>query len=487
MTDLSSLAITDTPTLTGDEYIPILDANGNFVKAKLGVVTPHADHRKPRPFKGRVPIYPVSDVLDVMSAASGVGSTYTLTAASGGSATRAASNSAYYGTQLVTLVTGNGGPGVYSLVRRNDIGRTINVSGKWMGIDVSSPDPTKIYNIAVFVGNSNLTNYYRWNNILGSQSTRPMQANGRTRLVFPMAISSLGSLGYASSATGSPNLTTVTSWQIRIDDAGTGAATLNIDRVFFFDPPPATVSVTADDGYSAWYTLGKPVMDEYGIRSTIFAIRAYHDSSQAGFSQDSNRLTEDMIARFVDGGHELGFHMTGNNAGQDFSPAAVDAECVAFKKWARNKFGVDVMSAAYPGGENGYYTYTGQSGWVSGDETKTIRDSFAKHFPFVRTINRVSPESDPPADNSLLKCFMYQYGTGASQTTTTLNAGYVDTVIGNGGVAIASYHNLVSGTPQTGVTTEYNIDDFTTNMQYLRSHRSSLAILPIREAFTRTL
>lgn len=473
---------TDLPeqvTLYGDEYIPILKADGTAARTRLARVTPHADHTKVRPFKGRIPVYPLSGVLDTMT---GTG-TYTLTPASGGSVTRADSGEAYYGTKLTTLITGNGGPGLYSIIRRNDIGRNLNCNDKWIGIDLDSPDPTKIDEIQFYLGNTNLSAFYRWNNILGDQSVRPVQFGRRTRITFPVAVSSLGSLGHASSVTGSPDLANINAWQIRVADKGSGACTVRVDRVFVFDKPPPTISITFDDGYSSAYNNAKPVMDEYGIRSTIFAIRQYHDDTISGFSQPSNRLTKDQIRRFIEGGHELGFHMTGNNAGQDFSPAAVDAEAVAFKKWAWNAFGVDVLSAAYPGGEQGYFTYTGQSGWASGDESKTVRDIFARHFPFSRTIARVSPESDPAADNSLLKCFMYQYGSGASYTSPAVNQGFIDTVVSKGGVAISSYHDITTAASTT--TTEYSVADFTSNMQYIRS--SGIKPLTMREAFTQSI
>ena len=473
---------TDLPeqvTLYGDEYIPILKSDGTPARTRLSAVTPHTDHRKVRPFKGRVPVYPLAGVLDTMT---GTG-TYTLTPASGGSVTRTDSSEAYYGTKIVTVVTGNGGPGLYSIVRRNDIGRTINCTDKWIGIDLDSPDPTKIDEIQFYLGNTNLSAFYRWNNLLGGQSVRPMQFGTRTRITFPVAVSSLGSLGHASSVTGSPDLAVINAWQIRIADKAGGACTVKVDRVFVFDKPPPTIVVTFDDGYETVYSQAKPVMDEYGIRSTIFAIREYHDDTIPGFSQSASRLTRDQLRRFIEGGHELGFHMTGNHAGQDFSPAAVDAECVAFKKWARSAFGVDVMSAAYPGGEQGYFSFTGQDGWVSGDETKTVREIFAKHFPFCRTIARVSPESDPPADNSLLKCFMYQYGSGGSYTSPAINQGYVNTVVSKGGVAISSYHDITSGASTK--TTEYSVADFTANMQYIRS--AGINPLTVREAFTQSL
>jgi peptidoglycan/xylan/chitin deacetylase (PgdA/CDA1 family) len=269
-----------------------------------------------------------------------------------------------------------------------------------------------------------------------------------------------------------------------------------LDRIFFFDKPAPAIAITMDDSYRSWYDLGKPVMDELGIRTTINAIRVYSDPTAEGYSAPSNRLTEDMIKRFVDGGHELAFHMTGNSAPEDFTPDAVHAEIVAFKKWARNKFGQDVTTGAYPGGEQGYFqgpnypvghALVGQPkpGWKTGDDLITSREVFAEHFPLARSIARVSPESDPPADNTLLKCFMYQYGTGVSYTTPAINQGYIDTVVQHGGVAVASYHELVSGTPTIGVTTQYSIADFTANMQYIASQ--PITPLTCREAFTRSV
>lgn len=491
-------------TLNGkDHRIPILnETTGTFDYVRPATITPHADHSRIRPFRGRNPIYPISKgrVLDVMSSSYG-GSSYTLNGGLG-TAVRALDNNAIYGTYMVKLTTGTTGPGAYSFVRRNDIGRVLDVSNMWIGMDFDSPNPDNLYSIALFLGKSvggvTIDNYYRWNNIIGSQAVRPIQYGKKTRITFPLAIASLGALGNADSVTnpsGTLSLSQISSWQVRIDGKVGQSAEINLDRIFFFDKPDPAICMTMDDSYRSWYDLGKPVMDELGIRSTLNLIRVYSDPTADGYTAPSNRLTEDMIRRFVEGGHEAAFHMTGNSAPEDFTPDQVHAEIIAFKKWVRNKFGQDVTTGAYPGGEQGYFKgplyppgtpLAGQPkpGWKDGDELKTSREVFAEHFPLARSIARVSLESDPPADNTLLKCFMYQYGTGPSYTTPAVNRGLVDTCILNGGVAIASYHELVTGTPATGVTTQYNIADFTENMKYLASQ--PIAPLTCREAFTRS-
>jgi peptidoglycan/xylan/chitin deacetylase (PgdA/CDA1 family) len=480
-------------TLSGDETIRVSGTDGLTHIVAMKAITPHADHTKPRPFSGRVPVYPIRGVLDVMSDSSG----YTTTVPAGGAVTNITADDAY-GTKQWRMVTGNLGIGSFAVVRRNDNGRPINTTGLWVGVDLISSDPDKINDIQVYLGNTGLTAFYKWNNILGSQSVRPIQYGRKTRICFPVAVSNLGALGHASSVTGSPNLASINAWQVRIDDKGAGAAYVTIDRIFFFKPTIATSAVCMDDGYRSWWDLGKPIMDKYGIRSTIYAIRLYHDSSQSGFSQPSNRLTEAQLQTFVEQGHELGFHMTGNNAKEDFSPLEVHNEIKAFKKWAKNRFGFDVLSGAYPGGEQGYFVgpnypvghpQVGQPKplWVSGDELKTVRDVFSDHFPFSRTIARVSPESYPAADNSLLKCFLYQYGEGVSYTTPAINQSYINTLVATGGVGVHSYHELVSGTPATGVTTQYNIADFEANMAYIASQINAgvMESLTLREAFGR--
>jgi peptidoglycan/xylan/chitin deacetylase (PgdA/CDA1 family) len=425
------------------------------------------------------------------------GSTYKTNAARfGGSVDIVEDAKAVFGTKRVKLVTGKrtlgGGSALgdpvqtadYTIIRRDDIGQTLNLTGKWIRIDLETLDPNAIDEIQFFLGDSNLTNFYRWNNLVGDQGTRPLQFGTKTRITFPLLVAPsgdprLGTLGYNNSVTGTPNIANINSWQLRLlgkaDASATISATVYIDRVASVSQEQPVLALCMDDGHNTWKLFADPILARYAARSTIFGIRGYHQSDViknpvynpaiVGVAGEGFRLSEDQIAKMIEAGHELGFHMFGNHAGQDYSPQEVENEIIAFKAWSKEKFDYDVMTAAYPGGENGpffgpnfpvghgrlprdgYTDYAGynaglasNSSWLNGQPKKlwnvwssnnlkpdgttylddsevTIRDLFAKHFPISRSIVLNSPETDPPADGSMVRSFLYIFGPSIVPTS----------------------------------------------------------------------
>ena len=455
-------------TLSGDEDLPIL-SGGQFRKTKIHNITA-------RSFFRRIPRYPMSGrALGTLSKSL---ASYQRTIPGNGGFVNQEADAQAYGTKLFKLNTGANGIGTFAVIRDNDIGFNANCVGKWIGFDCYSPNPDAINDVQFYLGvGTGMTHFYKWNNVLGNQSVRPMQYGRRTRIAFPVEVSSLGALGHASSFSGTnTDLSNVRSWQVRIDakDASTPAE-LWVDRVFVMDPPEALTCVTMDDGYKSWWDYAKPILDDYQIRTTINAIQAYHDPLHPEWTgQPANRLSETDLATFIDQGHELAFHLKGNHAGEDYTPTFVREEAERFKEWAYRKFKVDVLTMAYPGGEAGYFkgpnypvghAQAGQPkpGWLTGDDNITVREVVADFFPICRTIARVSPESLPAADETLIKCFLYQYGdpaTPANYTSPATNLGYLNTLAASKGVGVWSFHDIVPGAVTAGVTTQYNVAEF---------------------------
>jgi peptidoglycan/xylan/chitin deacetylase (PgdA/CDA1 family) len=524
-------SVPEAQTLNGAEFMPFLFTDPitgatELKKVRLDAFSPTADHKAPKKPKDRNYGPHAARVIDTLSdtmldSTTGVnasttagvnlnipstfGTPYRTTAARfGGQIDLLEDPKAIFGTKRIKLTTGKrtlgGGAALgdpaqaadYTVYRRDLLDNTYDLTGLWLRIDLECADPAAIDEMQLYLGDTSLTNFFRWNNLIGDQATRPLQFGRKTRISFPLLVAPagdirLGAPGYNNSVTGTPNIAAINSIQIRLlgkaDAGATIQAVVYIDRLAAVEPAAPAISLCMDDGYETWYSKAKPILDRYdGVRTTLYNIRKYHDSDIVrnplwtyysvtldivGRPGNGFRLSEAQIAKFIEGGHELGFHMSGNNSAQDYSPQEVENEIIAFKKWAKEKFDYDVLTAAYPGGENGYFQgpnfvaghgrepiegYTDLVGYNVGlattksfldgkpkklwgdfaahnkrtdgalyasDSEVTVRDVFSKHFAFSRSIVLNSPESDPATDSSMLRSFLYQFGPAAVPSVNT--------------------------------------------------------------------
>jgi hypothetical protein len=468
---------------TGREFIALLNPDtGEVAKTRMDNISPDADHRNSSRFKDRnygphavLVIDNMSDGTQDYSAAAnndavnaanvasntpGVtvtrGSYYRLTKGRlGGNVQILTDANNVFGSRTVKLTSGIRSAALatadYSIYRRDDFGATLNLTGKVMRLDLRSPNPDNIEEITVSFGNGNLANFFRFNNILGDQATRPMLFGNRTRVSFPLNVvlngnPLLAAPGYNEQSTGTPDITQVNSIQIRLAGKLGVQAEIDLYRVAIVDAPKATVALVMDDGYETWYSLARPILERYGVRTSMACIHRYHDPlhplfvpGNSGVPGFGNRLSEAQIRTMIEAGHELSYHEVGNDMRQDFSPQEVEDSIVAFKSWAKRVFDYEVKMGVYPGGEHGYFLAPGAPGsnaakkqrdvWATkvdpqgqrinkkpdgsnyaSDSEVTVRDVFARHFKFSRSIILNSPETDPATDNHLLRTFLYQFG-----------------------------------------------------------------------------
>jgi hypothetical protein len=471
-------------TLTGSEFLTAIDPEtGGIAKIRIDSISPDADHRNSSRFKDRnygpfsslvldnmsdgtadyvgAPNNDPTNAVNVASNAVGVtvtrGSYYRLTKARlGGDVTIVTDPKNVFGNRSVKMKSGVRPVGAavaadYTIYRRDDFGATLNLTGKGLRLDLRSSNPSNIDEITVSFGNNNMANFYRFNNVLGDQATRPMLFGNRTRISFPLNVVLNGdpliaAPGYNEQSSGAPNIATVNSIQIRLLGKEAVQADVDLYRVASVEMPKATVALVMDDGYETWYSIARNILERYGVRGSIAGIQRYHDplhpnyvAGNDGVPGFGNRLSEAQIRTMIEAGHELAYHETGNDMRADFSPQEVENAILSYKAWTKRVFDYEVKMGVYPGGEHGYFQAPGDAGsnpaktlWgtfaakvkpdgspvnlkpdgtaFASDAEVTVRDVFAKHFKFSRSIILNTAETDPATDNHLLRTFLYQFG-----------------------------------------------------------------------------
>lgn len=483
-------------TLNGGEFLTAIDPEtGSIAKIRIDNISPDADHRNSSRFKDRnygphaklvidnmsdgtadyvgSPNNDPTNAANVASNAVGVtvtrGSYYRLTKARlGGDITIVTDALNVFGKRTVKMKsgirTGAAAAADYTIYRRDDFGATLNLQGKAMRLDLRSPNPNAIDEITVSFGNNSMANFFRFNNILGDQATRPMLFGNRTRVSFPLNVvlngnPLLASPGYNEQSSGAPDITQVNSIQIRLLGKLGMQADADLYRVAVVETPKATAALVMDDGYETWYSIARPILERYGVRGSIAGIERYHNPLHPNYVPGNdgvpgfgNRLSEAQIKTMIEAGHELSYHEVGNDLRQDMSPQEVEDSILSYKAWAKRVFDYEVKMGVYPGGEHGLFFAPGDSAngsnpaktkWneyatktkpdgsrvnvnpdgtnYTSDTEVTVRDVFAKHFKFSRSIILNSPETDPATDNHLLRSFLYQFGPSYKPSTAPFN------------------------------------------------------------------
>jgi peptidoglycan/xylan/chitin deacetylase (PgdA/CDA1 family) len=118
---------------------------------------------------------------------------------------------------------------------------------------------------------------------------------------------------------------------------------------------PATLSVTADDGYQADLTELAPLLTTYGARGTFGICTSLIGKDRY--------LSEDELARLAAGGHEIASHMHHHVAMTDLDDTACEQDFLANEEWLRQR-GLHATTLIYPFGRN----------------SRRIREHSARHF-----------------------------------------------------------------------------------------------------------
>lgn len=157
--------------------------------------------------------------------------------------------------------------------------------------EVAFDDPaTLMSTIYCYVGDATYTKYMRGSagTLTGASTTRAPCRPGMTAYQFD-------EVGWALTGFSAPIGDQIfTRAKIRVTPADGATTTLYIKRIAIGGRRKSRIAITADDGYTSWLNIGQPILDEYGIPSTMSVITAtVGDSGTASWSD---------LQRFVSGG-----------------------------------------------------------------------------------------------------------------------------------------------------------------------------------------
>lgn len=120
---------------------------------------------------------------------------------------------------------------------------------------------------------------------------------------------------------------------------------------YFSEPVEDKVAImTFDDCASSFYEYGLPVIEEFGIKVSVFPIQnmtthhEYHNLSKDGV----RGLTNEELKHIVSLGHELGSHAQSHRNLRTIPFSEVRKELSESKKWLEELTGKPVNTVCYP-------------------------------------------------------------------------------------------------------------------------------------------
>lgn len=373
-------------------------------------------------------------------------------ALTGGSDNIAETADPMYGPNYVRLTSD--GTGAYKIFRKygasGSLPTPLDLTGKHIAIAFSISDLDRLNAIQLFLGDSTMSNFLKYNNLKGSQSNTWFKAGEKVVMTFSLKDGDI---------TGAPDQTNIEGFQLRFNDDASGPVTMNVYGMWLFDSPTqALASVSWDDGYIAVFDEGFRYMSRYLMPSTVYMIPQYMDAN-------SNRLTKVQLLEMQEKGWEIAGHHIGNNL-KAIDEATLHTMFQDNIEWGRAN-GFENISYAYPGGEFGP---------LDSDPDVFVEDIAKLYYENARTINSNFHETLPVANPHRLRV---RYIT-SSQTPAEVIADIDDAIANNEWIHLP-FHNIVAGAPT--VSTEYNRGDFEQIIDHLAS--TGIEVVTVADAMRR--
>lgn len=348
----------------------------------------------------------------------------------GGSANLNDTTDFIFGSQAISCVTD--GAGTAKTIKKTAF-TNIDASGSLPVIALKINSQTNVAALQLWLGSSNLANYYRWE--FKNTATQPWILDGEWAYLV---------LNWGDATTGgSPSRATITDAQFRIVDNATGTVTTHFNLIGFIPEQNlyshGVVCFSFDDAYESQFTTAKPILDAYGFPATAYVIRDYIGTT--------NRLTLDQCKKMRDYSHwDISPHTTTGtvhaNRFTSLTSSQLDEEFKDIKRWI-NENGFDPRTIAYPGGEF----------------NATVIDRVERHFIGARTVYQ-KPETLPPSRASKIKVGAYLLN---STLTSTITAA-IDLAYTNKQMLNIVAHNVIT-TPVE--STDVSTANFQTIVDYV--------------------
>lgn len=346
------------------------------------------------------------------------------------------------GSQSIKVTTSAGATGN---VRRTGL-TAVDVSTSHFRVWVKCDSPTNLSNLTLYLGTGGFAAFK-----VAFFNEAVKLADGWMQVDFNLD---------GASTTGSPDLTAITDWQIRVIDDGT-PVTVFLNGIAIIerpDPfPVGVVSITFDDSHDTDYTEARKKLDEYDYPATSYVLVPRIGTA--------NRLTLAQLHDLQDThGWEIGGHAYTENAhgasGVGFSglsAADLDDELQNLKSWLLSNGFANPDHLAYPQGD------------VDADVESAVRKYFRSGRYQVTRPRQVWPSARP----TLIRAD----GVTSSDDATSLNA-LVDTAYDNRTWMIFNFHKLVAA---PSASTEFSISEFSTFVDYLNT--KGIPVMTVGQVF----
>lgn len=371
------------------------------------------------------------------------------------------------GTQAATIgTTGTSGSGQYANLDSPSL--NANMTGGMLRVLVKVDDVTHLQLVNLYAGDATLANSWKWQVQAGYNPNSNYVSSGE----WVWLCLNVGD----AVATGTPNPAAVAFIRLQVQDDNTGNPVTAHWQAVEVVPsgaaafPNGVVSITFDDSWQSAMDLGKPRMDQYGYRGTIFPITSVVGSS-GRLTIPELRALQDQLGweiaahAYTDADHSLSD--TGMTAAQ------LDADSRNQKAWlVANGFRGE--GHAYPLGQFGP-TADGQPGI----------DTLRKYWAYCRTtLGKSNPngvslrEVFPPPDPFRLRAqsgITTFSGGYAPSNLTAATTGDLDKAKAQGQWLILVFHAIVTGAPTS--TTTIGQSDFNAIVDGINSR--GMTVLPI--------
>lgn len=333
------------------------------------------------------------------------------------------------GTQSVRATSG--GAGTAKTIKKTGF-TAVDFTGQIPVVWVKVDDHTKLAALQLYLGDTNLANYYRWE-MKTTQANKYLTAGDWCVMSLPWD---------HATTTGSPNRAAITDAQFRLVDDASGAVTVHYNGIAKMplpaDWPNGVCSITFDDSYASQYDTAFAKMDDFSFPGTLYTICEYID---AGGRLSMANLREMRGLGWQVAGHS---YTAATHAARftGITAAELHSELVSMRQWLRGN-GFDPNHLAYPGGEF----------------DKAIEDICNQYVQTSRTIHQLMRESVPPTGRQKLRVLYVTNTTTLASVQTEIDDAYT-----NQDWIILTFHNLVAA---PGATTEWAIADFESLMDYI--------------------
>lgn len=331
------------------------------------------------------------------------------------------------GTQSCKITTG--GTGATATLSKL-AGTAFDTTGQNIRLRLKVDNIDHMAGLNLFLGWSSLSANYKWI-IQGGKAGSNLVTSGEWVTI---------TLNWHDAVvTGSVARSGLTDIRISVSDDNTGnPVTLHAQSIELIPVstafPNGIVSICFDDEWQDAYTLGKPKMDQYGYRGSLYVI--------ADMVNGNNRLSMAELQNLQAQGWEISAHaMTDADhslTDTGMTGAQFDADALAQREWLTAN-GFRGQGHAYPLGQYGL-TADGQP----------TRDILQRYFAYGRTTYSRVKETVPPGDPYRLRgvsAISSFAGANPASSLTAATTGDLDKTKANGTWLILIFHEIVTTVP----------------------------------------